>query len=78
MGGKGGRSKNDTCVALTKFEKNTDVFFSLNLGFTPTLIILLKDGGRRGRSKNDTCVALTKFEKNTDVFFSQNLVSPPK
>ena len=34
MGVKGGRSKNDTCVALTKFEKNTDVFFSLNLGFT--------------------------------------------
>ena len=31
MGVGGGRSKNDTCVALTKFEKNTDVFFSQNL-----------------------------------------------
>ena len=35
MGVGGGRSKNDTCVALTKFEKNTDVFFSLKLGFPP-------------------------------------------
>ena len=45
-----------------------------NLGFTLTLITLLKDGGGKGgRSKNDTCVALTKFKKNTDVFFSLNL-----